>query len=235
MFDLELSAAASLLAEDAMKKQPPVFLEDASEEVQREFMAHSILKEFGSGETLSLEGDSCHYFPIVLTGLVRVHVVGAGGQEVTLYRIQPGEGCVLTMCCMLKSERFPAFAAAEEESEVFLVPANVFRGWVGKYDFWREFAFNYLSRAITRVIERIEEVAFKKVDVRLMEFLLRHVEEEKSAVHMTHQELALELGTAREVVSRTLKGFEEDGLIRLGRKKIAILNIAELRSRARLL
>ena len=218
-----------------MSKPIPSFLEKAPQRVRKDFLTHALFKRFARGEQLTSEGSACHYFPIVQTGVIRVYKVGANGQEMTLYRIQRGEGCVLTMTCMMNESRFPAFAEIEETCEVFLIPANIFRSWVTKYDFWREFVVEYLTRVVSNVVNLIEEISFKKLDLRIMEFLIRHVQTGTANIRITHQKLARELGTAREVVSRTLKQLEHEKLVRLERGAIVVLDMQRLQSKARVL
>ena len=219
----------------SVKTEFPSLLDDAPHEVRSAFRAHALFKHLKEGERLTLEGDSCHYFPIVHSGVIRVFKVGPNGQEVTLYRIQKNEGCVLTMTCLLRSARFPAYAVVEHQCSVFLIPAGTFHTWVMKFPFWRDFVFSYMTRVITNVISLVEEVAFKKVDLRIMELLVRRSGDGVPVISITHQEIAREVGTAREVVSRILKGLEREDLIQLSRNAITVTNLHRLRTRTRVL
>lgn len=213
----------------------PAFLAGTPPPVRKEFTRHARFQTLAPGDQLTTQGSACHFFPLVHRGVVRVYTVGENGQEITLYRIQGGEGCVLTMTCMLRSSSFPAYAVVETPCELFLIPTNVFRLWIAQFDFWREFALSYLTRTVVHVLKRMEEISFRNVDHRLVEFLLQESSGGSSMLTHTHQRIAGEIGTAREVVSRTLKEFERRGLIRLGRKSITILDAVRLREQARLL
>ena len=218
-----------------MTTEIPRMLDSAPPAVRAAFKHHALLKHLPTGAQLTLQGESCSHFPLVQSGVIRVYTIGAKGQEMTLYRIQENEGCVLTLTCMINVSRFPAYAAVEQDCTAFLIPSRIFRQWVTDHDVWREFAFTYMTRVITNVIGLVEEVAFKKIDLRIAEFLVQQHLHGNTVIRATHQEIAREVGTVREVVSRELKAFEKKGRIALGRREIRILNLSALQSDIRLL
>jgi CRP/FNR family transcriptional regulator len=161
-------------------------------------------------------------FPI--TGAVRVYIVSREGREITLYRIKPGGSCVLTASCILGGAGFPALAEVEKEVLAWVVPAAVFREWVARSEFWRHYVFQLLGDRLAAVLARLEETSFERVDLRLARLLLASDDEWMG----THQRLAVEVGTAREVISRILERWRSTGWIETKRGRIKILNRAAL-------
>ena len=178
-----------------------------------------------TGQFISMEGDQCSHVPLVLSGSARVYKTGEGGREITLYRIEPGESCILTASCVLSGEPFPAFAMADDALEALLIPAATFRQWVARYDVWREFVYRLLSRRLCAMIALVEEVAFRRMDARISEYLLDAMQPASaSVIETTHEVIAAHLGSSREVVSRLLKDFEHKDLVTLSRGSIRVLD-----------
>jgi CRP/FNR family transcriptional regulator len=212
-------------------KSYPVIVE-AGKEFQEQFKQYAILKKIPAGEFIFIEKDNCTFFALLLSGRVRVFKEGESGREVTLYRFEKGESCILTVSCILSDSLYPALALAEEDSEAFLIPANVFREWVSRFDPWRKYVFEILAKRLSSVIMVVEEVAFRRVDSRIAELLLNEADKEQT-VHLTHQQIAAEIGTSREVVTRILKDLEQEKLITSGRGSISIINAPELRKKSK--
>jgi CRP/FNR family transcriptional regulator len=208
-------------------KSYPVIIE-AGKEFQEQFKQYAILKKIPAGEFIFIEKDNCTFFALILSGRVRVFKEGESGREVTLYRFEKGESCILTVSCILSDSLYPALAVAEEDSEAFLIPANVFREWVSRFGPWRKYVFEILAKRLSSVIMVVEEVAFRRVDSRIAELLLKETDKEQT-VRLTHQQIAAEIGTSREVVSRILKDLEQEKMITSGRGIISIINVSELR------
>ncbi len=209
------------------------FLKNADMGVKAEFLKHAVVKDVPVGATICWEGDTCSHLAIVLSGLVRVYKIGENGREITLYRIEENDSCILTASCILSQIRFPAIAVVEEPVRAVLIPAPIVRAWTEQYVVWRDYIFSLLSRRLADVITTVEEVAFRRVDVRVAEFLLK-LAGTQSPIRITHQEIAFELGTAREVVSRILKDFERERIISLSRGAISIDNLAALQGKIEL-
>lgn len=165
-------------------------------------------------------GDACEAFLILLGGEVRVQLTSSGGREVTLYRISPGGSCILTTSCLLSDERYPAEAVAEADTEALAIPSTGFQWALEHSAQFRSFVFDSFSHRLSHVIRRIEEIAFTAIDSRLATVLLEL--DQKGIDAITHQALAVEIGTAREVISRHLKRFRADGLVRLERGKVSV-------------
>jgi CRP/FNR family transcriptional regulator, anaerobic regulatory protein len=212
------------------------FLHQASAAVQADFAAEARLQRIRRGQFICMEGDACGELPLVLSGCARVYKAGETGRELTLYRIERGESCILTVSCIIGSRSFPAFAVAETDMETLLVPATTFRRWVLAHEAWGGYAFDLLARRLSEVMETVEEVAFRRLDARVAAFLLIHANPQPAAeavVVTTHEAVAMELGSSREVVSRVLKELEREGLVTLARSVIHIVDAGRLRQKAK--
>ncbi len=208
------------------------FLADRDAPVTRAFVDQATLLRFPAAATVFEEGDRCSAFAVLARGRVRVFKIGATGREITLYRFDRGESCILTASCILSEHRFPAIAVVEEPAEAFVVANNVFQSWVETYGPWRDYLFQLLSQRLATVMAVIDEVAFRRMDVRIAELLLRRLPPGASEVPLTHQQIADELGTSREVVTRILSDFAAGRLVQVSRGSIALLDRAGLERRA---
>lgn len=173
--------------------------------------------------TLFRQGDSCQNYLLILSGSVKVFTRAENGREIVLYHINTGHSCVLTTSCLLSSEEYPAEGVTESDIVAVVIPGPVFDEYVARSAAFRKLVFNSYGERLAALISLVEEISFSKLDVRLAKFLL-----ENSSVNTplitTHQALATELGSAREVISRQLKEFEKNGWVKLSRGKIQIMN-----------
>ncbi len=208
------------------------FYKSAGEKLKGELEIISLFKKIPKGTFISLEGDRCNFISFVASGRARVYKLGESGREITLYRLETGESCILTASCILSQRTFPAIAVAETEIEAILIPSEIFRGWIKVHDEISDYVFNLLSDRLGAVIEVIEEIAFKNMDKRIAEFLISR-KSNKNEVKITHQEIAGDLGTSREVVSRILKDFEHEQLVNLSRGTILIKNLDGLGTKSK--
>lgn len=163
---------------------------------------------------------------LLLSGTVRVQQISDTGREIFLYRVHAGESCVLTTACMLADEAYAAEGITETEVEAVAIPRAVFDEFSGRSAGFRSFVFQTYSRRITDLFGLIDDIVFQRMDVRLAERLLALQTDDRLAI--THQALAVELGTAREVISRTLGEFQRRGWVELARGEIRIANRAGL-------
>lgn len=177
-----------------------------------------------AGTVLFDDRQPCQGFPFVLSGGIRVVKLAANGRELPLYRVLPGESCIITSSCLLGRNDYNARGVAESETALALMPRALFDRLLAEPPF-RDFVFHLFSERIAELMQLVEAVAFRKLDQRLAHLLLGKGRQ----LHVTHQQLADELGSVREMVSRLLKGFADQGLVRLGREQIEILDPAGLR------
>lgn len=176
-------------------------------------------------------GMVCHNYLLVIEGSVRVQLLSESGREVTLYRVLPGESCVLTTSCLMGNNPYPAFSEAEKDVVAFAVDREHFVNALNGSPVFRRFVFDNLGHRFADVIARIEMTFLGKIDSKLAIALLNECDKD-GHVRTTHQLLAVELGTAREVVSRHLKQFEHRGWVRLGRGEIRVMDRDALARRA---
>ncbi len=171
---------------------------------------------------------------LLLSGAVRVQQLSEGGREIILYRVHAGESCVLTTACLLAYEDYSAEGIAETDVQAVAIPRRVFDDLIAQSETFRRFVFSAYSKRITDLFMVIEEVAFQRMDVRLAQKLLELAEVGGSAhVATTHQQMAAELGTAREVVSRQLREFQRRDWITQSRGTVQIINRSGLEKLAR--
>jgi CRP/FNR family transcriptional regulator len=171
------------------------------------------------------EHQSCKGFPFVLEGSIRVVKPAPSGRELQLYRVTSGETCLISTSCLLGTQAYNARGVTESDCRLLLLPTAVFESLLAEPVF-RAFVFHLFADRIADLMQLIDEVAFKRLDQRLAGVLLG----KGGSLKTTHQQLADELGSGREIVSRLLKGFSEQGLVRLGREQIDILDPAGLRA-----
>ena len=205
-------------------------LKDADPRLMREFQDTAFFTKIPAGRDVFIEGDQVEAIALLISGVVRVYKIGETGREITLYRFGNGESCILTANAILSQKNFPAVATVEKEAEAVMIPADTFRDWVRRYDLWREFVFELLSQRLSSVMAIVEEVAFRRMDVRVAS-LLTERGLPSNLIHMTHQEIAAELGSSREVISRILEDFSAQGMIEVSRGSIKILDREALQSR----
>jgi CRP/FNR family transcriptional regulator len=208
------------------------FLSTLSARSREDLLSRSIRKSLAHKQVLVGSGTECVYLPFVVDGTLRIYKSSETGRELTLYRIERGESCVLTATCILNGGSFPAIAEAEGTTEILLVPAVLMVDLVEESAQWRRFVFGLYSKRLENVMTLVEEVAFHHVDTRIAAKLAKLATGRARTVTRTHAELAAELGTSREVVTRILADMEADGLIAIQRGRIRILRPEDLAARA---
>jgi len=206
-------------------------LKRADESLLRELQQHAIFARIPAGHDVFVDGDRVDGIALLLSGVVRVYKIGETGREITLYRFGLGESCILSANAIMSQKSFPAIATVEEDAEAVMIPADIFREWVNKYELWREFVFDLLSERLSTVMTVVDEVVFKRMDRRVASLLLNQAKVQ-NPMRVTHQEIAAELGSSREVISRILEDFSREEIINSGRGTIKVLDFDELESRS---
>ena len=173
-------------------------------------------------------GDVCESLVVVLEGRVKVFRPAANGRSLTLYYVNAYESCILTASCILNQAPFPAFAVTTTEVEALAIPPEKVLDWLEREPMWQKYMFGLLSQRMINLIELVDSVAFETLDVRLVEWLLAQADSQP--IQKTHQQIAEDLASSREVVSRLLKKFERDSLIVLGRGTILVADRLRLKN-----
>jgi len=203
------------------------FYRDAPPELRSRMLAAARYVRLSPGEQLVREGEPAGQFAVVGAGSVRVFRTGATGRQITLYHVRGEESSLVGMLSALLGTPAIATAQAEVDTDVVVVPATAVREWVSASELLRRFIFETMTRALVDVTSLLEDVAFRTIESRLAVVLLQHADA-NGQIHMRHEDIAAELGTAREVVSRLLEGLERRGAIVLSRGRIEIRDRAAL-------
>ena len=180
-------------------------------------------------QMLMKQNQECQFIPMVMSGKLRIFKLSPNGREMTLYRIGPGETCLISIACQIKGEDFPAMAQVEGKTQLFMLPSFVCHEVLSNNLAWKDFIITSIYEHLTDVMETLEAVAFDRTDHRLILWLLEKTNDKNTAILCTHEEIAVELGTAREVVSRLLGELKNKGLVTLGRGKIKVIDPAQLK------
>lgn len=196
----------------------------------RGLMSAARAVQLPAGSTVFHPGGRCSNYLLVLEGTVRVQIVTASGREVLLYQVRPGNACILTTSCLLGGNDYPAEGIAETPTTALAVSAADFHEALNHSNFFRQFVFAGFASRLARVIARMDELLEGDIDRMLAKALLSGGA--AGPVRKTHQELAADIGSAREVVSRHLKRFEDHGWVRLGRGAVEIVAAARLQELA---
>ena len=184
-----------------------------------------------AGDVVYRPGERPRGWIVLASGRVKVALTAENGREILLYRLGPGQACLLSTSSLLSDENLPAEAVAETDAEAFIVPAARFERLIAEdADFRREVLRGYASR-VGGLVVMIEDVLFHALPQRLARWLLAKARD--GVATATHQEIAAELGTAREVVSRALRHFERDGLIAVDRGQVRLVDREALATLAR--
>jgi CRP/FNR family transcriptional regulator, anaerobic regulatory protein len=188
----------------------------------RDLVARSRVLQLPPGTEVFVPGQVAANFLLLLAGTVRVQQRSETGREVFLYRVQPGESCVMTTACMLAEEEYSAEAITETEVEAVAIPRAVFDDLTARSAVFRTFVFRAYAHRIADLFALIDAIVFQRMDVRLAALLLGLAR--GGTVQATHQTLAAELGTAREVVSRLLGDFHRRGWVDQARGEVLLVN-----------
>ncbi|UHA72506.1 Crp/Fnr family transcriptional regulator [Paenibacillus sp. 481] len=174
------------------------------------------------------EGEFLKSAALILDGTVRMYKLSDSGREVTLYRISDGECCPMMASSILGETAYEASACMEKPTTVLFIPVRIFQMWMDKYLRFRQYMFKTFARRLIIMSNLIDSVVFKSIRSRIAEYLLKMTSDDNDSLSITHDTLSIELGTAREVISRTLKTFEKDGLLRLTRGQITHIQRQQL-------
>lgn len=181
-------------------------------------------KSFKEGDVILNENAYIKSVPIVISGSMRVMRTDDDGRELLLYYIKSGESCIMSFLGGLHDDTSKVKAIAEEAAEVLFVPVDKVREMIKEFPEWTEYIFRLYHKKFEELLAVINDVAFKKLDERLLDFLKKKCElSGEKTIHITHEQIAIELGSARVVISRLLKHMEDLNLIELGRNKITLL------------
>jgi CRP/FNR family transcriptional regulator, anaerobic regulatory protein len=199
--------------------QFPVFRSLPPEQLEEAVRAGHV-RRVTKGSSPFSTNSPCVGFSMLLSGTVRVFKLGASGREVELYRLQPGESCLISTSCMLGKANYTASAIAQTDLLMFTIPPSTFKQLLARNEAFRDFVFGQFSQRLADLMMLVEAIAFQKLDQRLAALLL----EAGPEVRASQAQLADRLGTVRDIVGRLLKNFEQRGLVALGRERTRVLD-----------
>ena len=185
-----------------------------------------------AGTVMFSERSPCAGYPLILSGSVRVLQRYPNGRELQLYRVKPGESCLLSGSCLLGQADYVASGIAETELELLILPPAEFNALIASDETFRHHVFAMYGERLAALMQVVEAIAYQKLDQRLAALLVNR-DAEGGEIHTTHQALADELGSVREIVSRLLRSFEDRGWVDLGRERIRVVDRSALAAAAR--
>lgn len=200
-----------------LKKLFPFFSNDLLQEI----IEKGILQEIETDHEILQEGQLIRSFPLVLKGSLRIIRSDADGKELLLYYINPGEVCSMSLSCCLGMQQSNVGAIAEQKSQILRIPVECIDKWMGQYPAWKLFIMNSYRKRFDELLDTIDSIAFLNMDQRLKKFFQdRFSSTGETSFNGKHQDIAFQLNTSREVISRLLKKLEQNGLVKLSRNKV---------------
>lgn len=192
-------------------------------ELIEEMVEHSTYVKFKEGDVLIDYNQYIRGIPLLIEGAIKILRDDDDAGELLLYVLEKGESCAVTMSCCVGNAKSEIRAIAEKNGVVAMVPAEKMEEWIRKYHSWRVFVLDSYQARFNELLSAVDNIAFKHMDERLMEYLKKFSDINKSnVIRKTHQEIANELNTSRVVISRLLKALENEGIISLGRSSITL-------------
>lgn len=192
-----------------------------------------VRKQFTTGEAMHSGSDNCSGLFLIRTGQVRAYIVSETGKEITLYHLFERDVCIFSASCMMKNISFDIMVEVEKDTQAYLIPTSIFRKLSQESLPVQVFTNNLMASRFSDVMWIMEQALFTSLDKRLASFLMEQlVIEERSTLVITHEKIANHLGTAREVITRMLKYFQNEGIVALNRGTIDILDEKKLNTLA---
>ncbi len=196
------------------------------QDVVDSIVTEGTLLQVPAGEVMFDDKQPCRAFPLLLQGTVRVTKQAPNGREMQLYRVLPGEACILSSSCLLGHAPYSAKGVTESPTVILALSAPLFERLMSQYPSFRTYVFGLFAERMTDLMQLVEAVAFQKLDQRLAAVLLG----KGRVIHTTHQQLADEIGSVREIVTRLLRRFADQGLVALSREQVEVLDPQGLRA-----
>jgi CRP/FNR family transcriptional regulator, anaerobic regulatory protein len=186
--------------------------------------ANSMRHSFATGEVLMKTGQYIKHTVLILSGKIKIYREGDDGGEFLMYYLHSGQACAISMICATKSETSQIMAKVDEDAELLMIPLKLMEKWMLDHKTWYEFVIDTYRSRFEDVLEVVENIAFKAMDDRLVFYLKRHQQaNESKIINLSHQDIANDLGSSREVISRLLKKMEQLGMLKLNRNQIELL------------
>ncbi|QTN39222.1 Crp/Fnr family transcriptional regulator [Cryomorphaceae bacterium] len=196
------------------------------EELREQLRNECTVRQIPAGTTLMEMGQYVKAIPLITSGRVKVFREDDDGHELFLYYLEPGEGCAMSFACTLHDQTSQVKAVAMEDTEFISVPVTLMPEWMSRFKSWYRFVIETYQDRFEELLKTLDSIAFHRMDERLIQYLQKNAKVlETKVLKLSHQEVAYELNTSREVISRLLKKMEKDGMVLLGRNRIELLSI----------
>ena len=212
------------LNKEAIQQQFPQFEPSLLENIQKE----SVVKHLESGDSVIQTGQYIRSNILLLNGLLKVYREDDEGNEFLMYYLEPGNACALSMMCTARSETSQVKAKAVQPSDVVLIPQQLSEQWLAKYKTWHNFVIGTYRERFEELLQTLDSIVFKSLDERLLFYLKRHVQVSGPEIKLSHQQIADDLNSSREVISRLLKKLEQTGALTLHRNYIEIHDLEKV-------
>jgi len=207
------------------------FAKHLSQQEEEELCDKTRPVKYPKGALLQTPGEKCLGILQILSGELRVYMVSEEGREITLYRLSDGDSCILSASCILEAITFDVFIEAESDVSLLQIPTAEFQNLASKNIYVEAFAYKLTTQRFSEVMWAMQQILFMSFDKRLAIFLIdESVKTKNENVLLSHEQIAKYMGSAREVVSRMLKYFAQEGIVKLSRKNIQILDRKKLRA-----
>ena len=205
----------------------PVFME-LPEDVRNTVFSFGTVVNYPAGTLLTKNDNVCPVVPMIISGTLRVFISSEEGREITLYHAKPGDCCLSGIACRMKAGALPAQVEALQDSELFTIPVPMYERYLEPSAVWNRFLFSTLYDRMYDTIVAFESLIFSRVDRRLAQYLLEKSGGKQTTIYITHEQLAMQLNTVREVVSRLMAELKSRGLVTYERGKVRIVNVKGL-------
>lgn len=180
-------------------------------------------KQVKAGTVLLRPGDNCQFYALVQAGSIKLSITSETGREIVLYRVRSNDACILSTACLFNQEPFPALAVAEMDSQILMVPLPLFEQLLDQSPRFRQQVFQQFTQRLSQVMQVIDQLVFSGIEQRLATFLLTETEASPARpLVLTHEAIASEIGSVREVISRVLRRWQQAGIVELARGQITI-------------
>lgn len=194
-------------------------------ELLDEIQSYGIPKSLKYGETLISAGKTVRLIPLVIRGTLKVSRVDESGRELLLYYINANESCAMTFTCCMQIFPSQVTTVAEDDTDLIAIPVDQMDRWMAKYPTWKSFVMNTIRSRFNELLQTIDQIAFQKLDERLVSYLKEKANATGSSlINLSHEQIATEMASSREVISRMLKKLENEKKVLLYRKQIKVLN-----------
>lgn len=206
------------------------FWEHLSNDEKNLINESSTITEYEKGRIIHSDQDKCLGMIYIISGEIRTYLLSEGGREITLFRLYDNDSCVLSASCIINEITFPSQMKAEKDCKVMIISSSIFSKIAHQNIYLKCYMYELLTKRFSSVVKTMEQLLFMGFDKRLATFLVSESKRTGSSeIHMTHEQIAQHINSAREVVARMLKRFELEGIVTLKRGTIKIINIDKIK------